>query len=157
MSVFKKKNKGSLPAISTASLPDIVFMLLFFFMVATVMRDNELMIENALPKADQVTKLEKKDRVMFIYIGKPHERYQQTLGSSDIIQLNDRVATSNEISEFVKKERAARNPELEKVLTASLKVDKNSKMGIVGDVKQELRKVEQYKVNYTTTVGSPLD
>ena len=157
MSVFKKKDKADLPAISTASLPDIVFMLLFFFMVATVMRDNELLVQNALPKANQVTKLEKKERVMFIYIGKPHERYQQRYGSQDVIQLNDRIAAVNEITEFVKKERAARNPELEKVLTASLKVDRESKMGVVGDVKQELRKIEQYKVNYTTTIGNPLD
>ena len=60
MSKFKKKKDSGTPEISTASLPDIVFMLLFFFMVATVMRDNELLIQNSLPKADQVTKLEKK-------------------------------------------------------------------------------------------------
>ncbi|MDX1701122.1 MAG: biopolymer transporter ExbD, partial [Melioribacteraceae bacterium] len=59
MSKFKKKKSGALPPISTASLPDIVFMLLFFFMVATVMRDTSLMIENRLPSADQVEKLEK--------------------------------------------------------------------------------------------------
>ena len=76
MSKFKKKKGGEVPAISTASLPDIVFMLLFFFMVATVMKDNDLMIQNSLPKADQVTKLEKKDRVMFIFAGKPHEKYR---------------------------------------------------------------------------------
>ena len=70
MSKFKKGGKNELPAISTASLPDIVFMLLFFFMVATVMRDSSLMIENRLPSADQVEKL-KKDRTVFIYAGKP--------------------------------------------------------------------------------------
>jgi biopolymer transport protein ExbD len=64
MSKFKKKKGGDLPAISTASLPDIVFMLLFFFMVATVMRDNTLMVTNKLPAADQVQKLDKKDRVI---------------------------------------------------------------------------------------------
>ena len=61
MSKFKKKKSGDLPAISTASLPDIVFMLLFFFMVATVMRDSTLMVSNTLPAADQVQKLDKKD------------------------------------------------------------------------------------------------
>ena len=74
MSKFKKNKKG-LPAISTASLPDIVFMLLFFFMVATVMRDSTLMVKNTLPAADQVQKLDKKDRVMYIYAGKPSIRY----------------------------------------------------------------------------------
>jgi biopolymer transport protein ExbD len=157
MSKFKKKKGSGTPGISTASLPDIVFMLLFFFMVATVMRDNDLLLQNVLPKADQVTKLEKKDRVMFIYAGKPHERYQSRFGSGDKIQLNDRLSEVSDIRNFVLAERASRNPELEKVLTTALKVDKDTKMGIIGDVKQELRKIEQYKVNYTTQKGSVLD
>lgn len=154
MSKFKKKKGGEVPAISTASLPDIVFMLLFFFMVATVMKDSDLMIDNALPKADQVTKLEKKERVMSIYIGKPHERYASKFGSGDRIQLNDRLSEVKDIRDFVIKEREARDELLVPTLTAALKIDKNVKMGIVGDVKQELRKIEQYKVNYTTTKGS---
>ncbi|MFN4198192.1 MAG: ExbD/TolR family protein, partial [Flavobacterium sp.] len=109
---FKKKKGGGTPGISTASLPDIVFMLLFFFMVATVLRDNELLITNDLPKADQVTKLEKKDRVMFIFAGKPHERYANTLGTGDRIQLNDRLSDVKDIRDFVIKERGARDPEL---------------------------------------------
>ncbi len=157
MSKFKKKKGSETPGISTASLPDIVFMLLFFFMVATVMRDNDLLLQNVLPKADQVTKLEKKDRVMFIFAGKPHERYQSRFGSGDKIQLNDRLSEVTDIRNFVLAERASRNPELEKVLTTALKVDKDTKMGIIGDVKQELRKVEQYKVNYTTQKGSVLE
>lgn len=157
MSKFKKKKSGELPAISTASLPDIVFMLLFFFMVATVLRDNDLLIQNSLPKADQVTKLEKKDRVMFIFAGKPHERYRSKYGEGARIQLNDRLSDVSEIRNFVLAERAARNPELEKVLTTSLKVDKEVKMGLVGEIKQELRKIDALKINYTTTKGSVVD
>lgn len=157
MSKFKKKKDSGTPEISTASLPDIVFMLLFFFMVATVMRDNELLIQNALPKADQVTKLEKKDRVMFIFAGKPHERYQSKFGTGARIQLNDRLSDVTDIKPFVLAERAARNPELEKLLTTALKVDKEVKMGLVTEIKQELRKVEALKINYTTNQGSVLD
>ena len=69
MAKFNKKKSGDLPAISTASLPDIVFMLLFFFMVATVMRDSTLMVQNTLPAADQVQKLDKKDRVSIYMLG----------------------------------------------------------------------------------------
>ena len=65
MAKFNKKKDGGVPAVNTASLPDIVFMLLFFFMVATVMRENTLMIKNSLPYADQVEKLDKKDLVMY--------------------------------------------------------------------------------------------
>lgn len=157
MSKFKKKKGSETPGISTASLPDIVFMLLFFFMVATVMRDNELLIQNSLPKADQVTKLEKKDRVMFIYAGKPHERYERQYGSGARIQLNDRLSDVTEIKAFVLAERAARDPQLEKLLTTSLKIDKEVKMGLVTEIKQELRKIDALKINYTTTTGNVVD
>ena len=81
MSKFNKKKKGDLPAVNTASLPDIVFMLLFFFMVATVMRDNELKIKNELPAANEVEKLDKKELVMYIYAGKPNFGYQSKFGT----------------------------------------------------------------------------
>ena len=157
MSKFKKKTGGDVPAISTASLPDIVFMLLFFFMTATTMKDGDLMVENRLPYADQITKLEKKDRFMYIYAGKPSERYAQKYGSSPRIQLNDKFSDVSDIKAFILAERAARNPELEKLLTTSLKVDQDVKMGLVSEIKQELRKVEALKINYNAKSGSVLN
>ncbi|HBK82859.1 MAG TPA: biopolymer transporter ExbD [Flavobacterium sp.] len=154
MSKFNKKKTGETPAISTASLPDIVFMLLFFFMVATTMKDSDLMIENRLPKADQTSKLFKKEYVMYIYAGKPSDRYKSTYGTNARIQLNDRLSNPTDIQSFVTAERAARNSEAEPYLTASLKIDKDVQMGLVTDIKQELRKAEQLKVNYTATQGS---
>lgn len=153
MSKFKKKKGGDLPAISTASLSDIVFMLLFFFMVATVMRDSTLMVANRLPAADQVQKLDKKDRVMYIYAGKPSDRYQDKYGTSAKIQLNDKFATVSEVGAFILAERAAKRQELQNVLTTALKVDSDTKMGLVQDIKQELRKVSALKINYTTRLG----
>ena len=76
-------------------------MLLFFFMVATVMRDSTLMVKNTLPAADQVQKLDKKDRVMYIYAGKPSIRYQEKYGSQARIQLNDKFATVSDVAAFV--------------------------------------------------------
>lgn len=157
MSKFKKKKSGGTPGISTASLPDIVFMLLFFFMTATTMKDSDLKIENKLPKANQTAKLHKKQYVMYIYAGKPSERYRNTLGASDRVQMADKIAPVSEIRNFVINERASRNSEDEKYLTASLKIDKNVKMGLVQDIKQELRKVDQLKVNYTTSQGNPIE
>ena len=85
MSKFKKKKKG-MPGISTASLPDIVFMLLFFFMVTTVMRETELKIKKpTLPKATEIKKLERKSLVSYIYVGKVKDQ------NGDKIQLNDRI------------------------------------------------------------------
>lgn len=153
MSKFKKKKSGDMPAVNTASLPDIVFMLLFFFMVATVMRQNTLMIENNLPFADQVEKLDKKDLVMYIYAGKPSENYKQ-YGNESRIQLNDKFADVKEIAAFINAERASKREELVPFLTTALKVDSNANMGLIGDIKQELRKVNALKINYTTKKGS---
>lgn len=153
MSKFKKKKGGDLPAVNTASLPDIVFMLLFFFMVATVMRDDTLMIENKLPNADQVEKLEKKDLVMYIYAGKPSQNYKSKYGTEARIQLNDKFAEVGEIAAFISAERASKREELVPFLTTSLKVDKEANMGLVGDIKQELRKVNALKISYAAIKG----
>ena len=77
MSKFKKDDGKGTPAISTASLPDIVFMLLFFFMVSTTMREVTLMVRMTLPQATELSKLEKKSLVSYIYIGTPHTQYQK--------------------------------------------------------------------------------
>lgn len=153
MSKFKKKKSGDLPAISTASLPDIVFMLLFFFMVATTMRDTEKMVQNSLPTADQVEKLDKKDLVMYIYAGKPVARYQSKYGTEARIQLNDKFADVSEVQSFIYSERDSKREELIPYLTTALKVDKETNMGLVSDIKQELRKAEALKINYTTVQG----
>ena len=155
MSKFKKKKDGGLPPVNTASLPDIVFMLLFFFMVATVMREDTLMINNALPLANQIEKLDKKNPVSYIYMGKPSTNYKQ-FGTEARIQLNDKFAEVTDVAAFIATERAALREELIPFLTVSLKVDKEANMGIVGDVKQELRKVNALKINYTTGSGDAL-
>lgn len=153
MSKFKKKKDGALPAINTSSLPDIVFMLLFFFMVATVMRENTLKVQNTLPYADQVEKLDKKDLVMYIYAGKPNPRYQGSAGTEARVQLNDNFADVDDIQQFIFAEREAKREELIPYLTTSLKVDEETRMGLVSDIKLELRKAEALKINYTTRTG----
>jgi len=153
MSKFKKKKGGELPAISTASLPDIVFMLLFFFMVATVMRENTLMIKNELPYADQVEKLQKKDLVMYVYAGKPSDRYQRQYGTEARVQLNDKFADVSDIKQFIIEERESKREELKNKLTTSLKIDGETNMGLVSDIKYELRRAEAFRINYTTKKG----
>ena len=153
MAKFAKKKDGDLPAVSTASLPDIVFMLLFFFMTVTTMKDSTLLVENTLPNATEVKKLEKKDRVLYIYVGKPTREYQKVFGTESKIQLNDKFASVSEVGDFILQERAKKAQELQNVLTTALKVDKNANMGLISDIKQELRKVNALKVNYTTYEG----
>lgn len=153
MSKFNKKKDSALPAVNTASLPDIVFMLLFFFMTVTVMKDSTLKVENVLPNASEIKKLEKKDRVIYIYVGKPTREYEKTFGTESKIQLNDKFANASEVGDYILMERAKKPQELQNVLTTALKVDKEANMGIISDIKQELRKVNALKVNYTTYEG----
>lgn len=93
MAKFSRKGKGGMPALSTASLPDIVFMLLFFFMVSTTMREQELKVKVKLPAATEVAKLEKKSLTSFIFIGQPTREYQALFGTDARIQLNDSFKT----------------------------------------------------------------
>ena len=153
MSKFNKKKDAAVPAVNTASLPDIVFMLLFFFMTVTVMKDSTLKVENVLPNASEIKKLEKKDRVIYIYVGKPTREYEKVFGTESKIQLNDKFANASEVGDYILMERAKKPQELQNVLTTALKVDKEANMGIISDIKQELRKVNALKVNYTTYEG----
>lgn len=154
MGKFAKKKDGDLPAVSTASLPDIVFMLLFFFMTVTTMKDSSLLVQNTLPNASEIKKLEKKDRIIYIYVGKPTKEYQSVYGSEPKIQLNDKFADVSEVGSYILAERAKKPQELQNVLTTALKVDKDASMGLLSDIKQELRQVNALKVNYTTYEGN---
>jgi hypothetical protein len=111
------------------------------------------MIDNKLPFADQVEKLDRKELVMYIYAGKPSARYQQKFGTEARIQLNDKFSEVKDIQKFIYAEREAKREELIPYLTTALKVDVETNMGLVSDIKQELRKAEALKINYTTRIG----
>ena len=148
---FKKDKGTQSQKINTASLPDIIFMLLFFFMVTTTMRETTLFVRNTLPSATEIQKLERKSLVSFIYIGAPIQ--SNIFGTEPRIQLNDAFANVNEIASFVEAERQAR-PEAERpLMITSMKIDRETKMGIVTDVKQELRLVNALNINYSTVRG----
>lgn len=149
MGKFSKKRGKSVPAISTASLPDIIFILLFFFMVVTVMKNSDLKVDVVVPDATELQKLEKKSLVSHLYIGSPKEQYRETFGSAPRLQLNDQFATVDDIPLFLEKEKLKVQEQLQPLMTASLRVDREVTMGIVQDVKTKLRKTGQLKVNYS--------
>ena len=140
MAVMKKKGNKGLPPISTASLPDVIFMILFFFMVSTTMRDQELLVRYKLPEATEVQKLEKKSLVSYIHIGQPSLAMQAKFGTAPRIQLDFVAAERENLSEA---DRAS--------MTICLKADQTTKMGIVTDVKQELRRANALKVSYAAS------
>ena len=150
MSKFRKKGGKEVPPISTASLPDIVFMLLFFFMVSTTMREVTLKVHIKLPQATELSKLEKKSLVSYIYVGEPLRQYQKVFGKASRIQLNDQFANIEDIQNYAIAEREARAEEERPFMITSLKVDENTKMGIVNDIKQELRKAAALHINYSS-------
>ncbi|MBW6535629.1 MAG: biopolymer transporter ExbD [Mariniphaga sp.] len=150
MSKFRKKGDKELPAISTASLPDIVFMLLFFFMVSTTMREVTYMVDIKLPTATELSKLEKKSLVSYIYVGEPKLQYQKTFGMAPRIQLNDQFANVADIQDYIIAERESRSEAERNQMITSIKVDENTKMGIVTDIKQELRKSAALHINYSS-------
>lgn len=150
MSKFKKKT-GTSEDIPTSALPDIIFMLLFFFMVTTVLRETELLVKNALPNASQLQKLEKKSLVSFIYIGEPKDT--DKYGSEPRIQVNDVLIKPVEIPMFVLQEKDKLDEVERDKITMSLKVDREAKMGIISDVRQQLREANALKVNYSSIEG----
>jgi len=149
MSKFSKKRGKASPEVNTASLPDIIFMLLFFFMVVTVLRDAELMVDVNTPDATELTKLEKKSLVNYIYIGRPTKKYQATYGTSPQIQLGDKFSSVRDIPLFLERHRSTVSEKQRPGINTSLRVDGEVTMGIVQDVKTQLRKSNQLKVNYS--------
>jgi len=150
MSKFKFKKNANTPEISTASLPDIVFMLLFFFMTVTVMNTDTLIVANELPNASEISKLEMKDRIITVYIGKPKEPFHETLGDEPRIQINNKLVSIENFGAVILEKIAEKPEHLRPYITVSLKVDKTASMGLISDVKEELRKINALKINYTT-------
>uniref|UniRef100_UPI00405613C6 ExbD/TolR family protein n=1 Tax=Alistipes sp. TaxID=1872444 RepID=UPI00405613C6 len=151
MAVMKKKGNKELPAISTASLPDVIYMILFFFMVSTSMRDQELLVQYRLPSATEVQKLEKKTLVSYIHVGPPSRAMQEKFGTAPQIQLNDSYKKPRDIGQFVASERDAMSESDRALMTICLKADENTKMGLVTDIKQELRRANALKISYAAS------
>ena len=149
MSKFTKKRGKASPTVSTASLPDIVFMLLFFFMVVTVLRDAELKVKVTTPYATELTKLEEKSLVNYLYIGRPLVKYQALYGTKPRMQLGDKFAEIRDIPLFLERHKVKVPESRHGQITSSLRVDGEVTMGIVQDVKTQLRKSGQLKVNYS--------
>jgi biopolymer transport protein ExbD len=149
MAKFRKKKSGGQQAINTASLPDIVFMLLFFFMVSTTMKEVDLKVQVKPAQATELAKLEKKELVTFIYVGVPAKKFQALYGSEPRVQLNDQFATVEDIQSYIAQSRDNMREVDQAKMTVSIKADKECPMGIITDIKQALRKAAALKINYS--------
>ena len=146
MPIFKRSGKKEMPELGTSS--DIVFMFLFFFMVTSQLRSNEVKVKVKLPEATEVVKLERKDLASYINIGSPTAQYQAQFGTDARIQLNDSFKTVDDIRDFIAAEREAMSEADRQLMTVSIKADQDVRMGIITDVKQELRRCSALKIMY---------
>jgi biopolymer transport protein ExbD len=146
MAQIKKKKKIETPPLSTASLPDIVFMLLFFFMVTTTMREVTLLVKLKKPLATEIQKLERKDLTTYIYVGAPKN---VALGTEPLIQLADQIASVGDVQQWVILQRESIDEAERSKFTVSIKADVDAKMGLISDIKQELRKAQSLKLSYS--------
>ena len=151
MGKFNKGGKKGMPELNTSSLPDLIFTMLFFFMIVTTMREVTLKVQFRTPQATELEKLEKKSLVTFIYIGKPTKELQAKMGEETRIQLNDRFADVNEVGDYIYQERENMKESDQPFMQVSIKADKETKMGIITDVKQALRQAYALNINYSAS------
>lgn len=153
MARFTGKKAKETPGLNMGSMSDIIFMLLFFFMVITTMRESSLFVKITVPQGTEISKLEKKSLVSYINIGVPMQQYQSKYGTEPRIQLDDQIAEVSDIKQFVEREREARDEYDRPFLTTSIKADEEVRMGVISDIKQELRNNGAFKIFYNARKG----
>ncbi len=151
MAKIRRNEKREMPALNTSSLPDIIFMLLFFFMSVTSMKEVTYKVQFQNPQATELTKLENKSLVRYIYVGTPTAEYRKQFGAETRIQLNDSFADKNEIGDYIINERSAMSEDKQGQMVVSIKADKETRMGVIADIKQELRRSYALKISYAAT------
>ena len=151
MSKFQNKGKAEMPELNTSSLPDLIFSILFFFMIVTSMREMELKVEFKVPKGTELEKFERKSLASNIYIGKAQREYRSKFGTGSCIQVNDKFIDVSGIASFVYDERGNLSERDKPYMKIVLKSDVNTKMGIITDVKMELRKAYALSLVYQAT------
>jgi biopolymer transport protein ExbD len=148
MSLFQHR-EHHVPSLNTSSLPDLVFSVLFFFMIVTHMQKVAVKVQYRAPQGTELTRLTKKSAVTYIYIGRPTASLQPMAGHDTRIQLNDKFASPADVIDYVSAEREHAAPEDQQQMTVSIKADRGTRMGIITDVKQALRQAKAYKINYS--------
>lgn len=140
-----------MPELNTSSLPDLVFAFLFFIMMVTTIREVTPKVSfSNLPTATELTKLEEKSLVTFIYVGKPNKEYREMYGSNSAIQLNDQVTQNpTAVYSYLKQSQTKIKDERRNLMQVSLKADKDTKMNIVSQIKEELRRADALNLSYS--------
>ena len=144
-----------MPELNTSSLPDLVFAFLFFIMMVTSIREVTPKVSfSNLPTATELTKLEEKSLVTFIYVGKPNKEYRAMYGSNSAIQLNDQVTQNpTAVYSYIGQAKAKLRDDRRALMQVSLKADKETKMNIISQIKEELRRANALNLSYSARQG----
>ena len=159
MGKFSKSGGREMPELNTSSLPDLVFAFLFFIMMVTSIREVTPKVSfSNLPSATELTKLEEKSLVTFIYVGKPNKEYRAMYGSNSAIQLNDQVTQNpTAVYSYLEQAKAKLKDERRSLMQVSLKADKETKMNIISQIKEELRRANTLNLSYSARQGKKND
>ena len=151
MGKFSKSGGREMPELNTSSLPDLVFAFLFFIMMVTTIREVTPKVGfSNLPTATELTKLEEKSLVTFVYVGKPNREYQDMYGTNSAIQLNDQVTQNpTAVYSYIKQAQTKIKDDRRPLMQVSLKADKDTKMNIVSQIKEELRRADALNLSYS--------
>ncbi|WP_277044602.1 ExbD/TolR family protein [Prevotella multiformis] len=152
MRLYRNRNHD-IPALNTASLPDLIFSILFFFMLVVHMRKATVHVKYQVPTATELSRLYNKSSVQYIYIGRPVNRLGQVDGKETVVQLNDHLTSIPEIRNYLVRLSAALPPEQRRQLSVSIKADRHVDMGTIMDLKQALREANVLNVNFTAVMN----
>ena len=133
-----------------AAMPDLIFTVLFFFMIVTHMRDEKPMVRFDIPQGTEVEKA-RKAGMIYLFIGKPVNERGDVVGDESRIQLNDHSVTLDEIGAAIEEERSHMSEENRQQMVVSIRADRGTEMGLINDVKQALRKAGALNINYSAT------
>ena len=148
---FFRRTRREVPMLNTASLPDLIFTVLFFFITVTHMRHVTLKVKYRVPEGTELTRLVKKSAVTHIYIGKPTDEMSRVVGNETCVQVNDKYADMDEVTDYMAGERNRMSPEDAQAMSVSVKADRETEMGVIADVRQALRRAGALRVNYSAT------
>ena len=138
-----------------AALPDLIFTVLFFFMIVTHMRDVTPQVQYEVPQGTEIEKNARKTGMVYLFIGRPMDSAGNVTSDETRIQLNDRLISVDQIADAVNEERHQMTEDARRHMTVSIRADRDTEMGIINDVKQQLRKAGALKINYSATSRNP--
>lgn len=141
---IRKHKPHYVPTLNLTSMPDLIFSVLFFFMIVTHMRKETPIVQPHLPVGTKLVKATSNYMTSNLYVG-------QTTRGNTVIQLDGQILPLNSLSDAAKHKIAGVSEDDASLFTINLRADKNTPMHIINEIKQELRKAGALKIRYNGT------